>query len=787
MSEALNNKDILRQMTAEEKISLCCGAGFWQSAGFEKYGIPALFVADGPNGVRCQSKKGDMLGIHESLPATCFPASVSIACSWDRALAGEIGAAIAGEALEYSVHIVLGPGLNIKRNPLCGRNFEYYSEDPYLSGQLGAAFVKRGQEKGVGSCLKHFAANSQEYKRFSSDGHIDERTLREIYFPAFEQAVRAAKPAMVMCAYNKINGTYCSENKWLLTGVLREEWGFDGVVVTDWGGMRDRTQGFKSGCDWSMPGGVKHLRRHAVTAYREGRLTQGEIDLCADRMLVRALASAEAGKNKKKFDRGAHHILARRAAAESAVLLKNDGMLPLKTESVALIGHMAQKPRYQGSGSSHINPTRLSAVSDTATAWSYAPGCDEHGDTTDTLIAEAVETATAAEAAVVVAGLPDRYESEGFDRDDMKMPEGHIRMIEAVSKANPNTAVILLCGSPVEMDWIDQVRAVLYMGLPGQAGGEAALDLMTGGANPGGRLAETWPVRYEDVPCAGYYGKPRRDAQYREGIYTGYRYYETAKVPVRFPFGFGLSYTEFEYSGLEIDGFEVSVTVKNTGTVRGSEVVQLYIAPPGGGIHRPARELKGFEKVSLEPGESGLASFYLDERSFAIWDDGWRVQEGRYEVQIAANAHDIKLSAEIEVDGETIPVPGWQTGSWYAAPSGYPPKADFEAMLGRTVTEPQPARKGRFTNENSILELSEQSRTLRIVKFIVERVVAAMNGGRADYRNPDFRMAAASSVDGALFSLVITSGGWLPERVALGLVEIANGHFWRGVGRMFRA
>lgn len=784
---ALRNSEILSRMSIEEKLDLCCGADFWRSVAFEKHGIPAMMVADGPHGVRCQEKSADMLGINASLPATCFPTAAATGCSWDRALTGEVGAAIAEEARAYGVDTVLGPGLNIKRSPLCGRNFEYYSEDPYLSGRLGAAFVKGVEQNGVGACPKHFAANSQEYKRFSSDDHIDERTLREIYFPAFEQAVKEGNPAMVMCAYNKINGTYCSDSKWLLTDVLRGEWGFDGMVVTDWGAMHDRAAGFNSGCDWSMPGGgTKHLQNHALEAYKAGELTEEEINVCADRIITRALASAEVRKNKKDFDRNAHHELAKKAAAQSAVLLKNDALLPLKTGKVALIGHMAKEPRYQGAGSSHINPTSLSSLCDAAPDWRYAPGCDAYGDTTDALIAEAVNAAKSADAAVVVAGLPDHYESEGFDRDNMKMPEGHIKMIEAVAAVNADTVVVLLCGSPVETPWIDKVKASLYMGLPGQAGGETVYDVLTGAANPSGKLTETWPLRHEDAPCAAYYGEPHRDAQYREGVYVGYRYYETANVPIQFPFGFGLSYTKFEYSDLNIDGRTATVSVRNIGDVAGAEAVQLYVSAPKSDLHRPAKELKGFEKVFLQPGETKLISFNLDDRSFAVWADGWKVQQGPYEIQIAASVRDVRLSAVIELDGVDIPAPVWQASSWYAAPEGQPPKADFEAALGRAVPEPTPARKGEFTSESTLLELAEHSFFARIVTFFIKKAIAKSNGGKADYRNATFRMAVSSSVDCALFGLVIFSCGAMPEKVAYGILDIANGHRLRGIRRMMK-
>jgi len=775
-------KSILAKMSIEEKIDLCCGADFWHSVAFEKYGLPAITVADGPHGLRFQYGESDMLGIHNSVPATCFPTAAATGCSWDIDLLKEIGSAIAEEAQTNGVDAILGPGLNIKRSPLCGRNFEYFSEDPYLTGQLGAAFVLGIQENGVSACLKHFAANSQEYKRFSSNGHVDERTLREIYLSGFEKAVDLGKPSMIMSAYDKINGIYCSDNKWLLTDVLRDEWGFDGIVVTDWGGMHSRVAGFKSGCDWSMPGGgTTHLQRSALKAYQLGELSEHEINKCAKRMVNRILLATANRQCSKEFDKDAHYQMALKAATESAVLLKNDSILPLSVDSVAVIGYMAKNPRYQGSGSSHINPTKLTSLCDAVPDWFYAEGCDQLGNTNEYLLEQAKEAARKSKICVVVAGLPESYESEGFDRNDMKMPNGHIRMIDIVANVNPNTVVVLLCGSPVETPWIDKVKAVIYMGLPGQAGGEAIFDLLTGKANPSGKLPETWPLHYEDAPCAEYYGSPHRDAQYREGIYVGYRYYETATVPVRFPFGYGLSYTRFEYSDLYIEGMNVHVTIKNCGKVDGAEIAQLYVTPPKPGIHRPDKELRGFCKVFLKSGESKEVTFILNERSFAVWEDGWKVQKGKYEIKIASSVRDARLSQIIEINGIEVPVSHWQDGSWYASPKDYPPKEDFEKMLGHLVHAPEPLRKGNFTDENTIAEMAEYSFFVRIVKNAMIKAISKDNGGKPDYNNPTFRMTYASSVDAALFNLAISSCGAMPVNVAYGILEIANGHFFNGI------
>lgn len=767
---------ILRQMTLEDKIALCSGKSFWETKNFEKYGIPSLFMCDGPHGLRKQENASDMLGVNNSRPATCFPAEVTTACSWDPALLERIGAAIGEEARDQGVGLILGPGANLKRDPLCGRNFEYFSEDPYLAGKLAAGFLRGAEAQGVGTSLKHFAANSQEKSRFTSDSVMDERTLRELYLTAFEIAVKEGRPSTVMCAYPKLNGVHCSDNKALLTDILRTEWGFDGMVVTDWGAMNDRIEGFRAGCDLNMPGGSEYMEKKALAAVRAGALPERCVDDAARRVLKLALRAAEMRKEKESCDYEAHHALAGRAAAEGAVLLKNDGgLLPLRADvKLAAIGAMAKELRYQGAGSSHINPARLSQPLEHLPGAVYAPGCDARGDTTDALLAEVKTAAERAEVAVVFAGLPAHCESEGFDREDMKMPEGHVRMIETAAAANPNTVVVLLCGSAAECPWAEKVRAILYMGLPGQAGGEAIADLLYGRADPCGRLAESWPYRYEDVPSSEIYGKTA-DALYQEGLYVGYRYYDKAGVPVRWPFGYGLSYTEFAYSDLAVSGEAVCVTVKNIGGRVGSEVVQLYVQAPQDGLHRPVRELKGFQKVFLQPGECRSVTFTLTERCFAVWQDGWKVPAGKYAVCIGG------LTASIEKHGETLPIPAWQGGSWYERCTGKPNHADWEAMLGRKYTLPV-LKKGSFTMDNTVMEMKDYSLIMKIMFKVVEATVAKGFGGKKDYENPEFRMMMNSSAGAPLRSMMISGGikgGILP-----GMLEMANGHFLRGLRRM---
>lgn len=769
---------ILQQMTLEDKIALCSGENFWETKKYEKYGIPSLFMCDGPHGLRKQENVADMLGVNESRKATCFPAEVTTAGSWDPELLTAIGSAIGQEAREQGVGLVLGPGANLKRNPLCGRNFEYFSEDPYLAGKLAAGFIRGAEAQGIGTSLKHFAVNSQEKSRFTSDSVLDERTLRELYLTAFEIAVKEGKPSTLMCAYPKLNGVHCSDSKALLTDILRTEWGFSGLVVTDWGAMNDRIEGFRAGCDLNMPGGSDYMEKEVLQAVKNGTLPESCVDDSARRVLKLVFRAAETLKNPAHCDYEAHHVLAKRAALEGAVLLKNeDGILPLKKDAkIAVIGAMAKSIRYQGSGSSHINPTKLSQPLDFLPDALYAPGCDDRGDTTDDLLAQAAKTAQKAEIAVIFAGLPDRYESEGFDRADMKMPEGQLRMIDAVAAANPNTVVVLLSGSAVECPWADRVKAILYMGLPGQAGGEAVADLLCGRANPSGKLAESWSLTYGDVPSSEIYGKTT-DALYQEGVYVGYRYYDKSGTAVRWPFGYGLSYTTFAYSDLTVDGNAVSVAVKNTGSFAGAEVVQLYIGAPQDGLHRPLRELKGFQKIFLEPGQRQTVTFSLTDRSFALWADGWKVPGGTYTVCVGG------LTASIEKHGETLPIPAWQGGSWYERCSGKPNYADWEATLERKYTPPV-LKKGSFTMENTVEEMKDYSLIMKIMYKATEHVIAKGNGGKIDYENPNFRMQMASSAGAPIRSMMISGG--MKGGVLPGMLEMANGHFFRGLWRMIR-
>lgn len=765
--------EILQTLTLKEKIALCNGADFWHSKAMPEQGVPAITMSDGPHGVRYQSDAGDMLGVNRSQPATCFPTAVTSGATWDPNLLAAEGEAIGQEGLFYGVDVVLGPGVNIKRNPLCGRNFEYFSEDPCLAGAMGAAWVRGAQSTGIGTSLKHFAANNQEYKRFNGNSQVDERTLREIYLPAFETVVKQAQPETVMCSYPRINGVHASDNHWLLTDVLRREWGFQGMVVTDWGALCNRVKAMHAGCDLSMPGGSNYMEDWVEAAVQDGSLPESDVDACAARVIALALKSQTRPKGKP-FDREAHHALARRVAESGAVLLKNeDGILPLQAEDVVLIGEMARTMRYQGSGSSHINPTRLISLCEAWPQAPFVPGCDTKGNVTEESLAQAAAAAKSAKVAVVCAGLPDLYESEGFDRETMAMPEGHVRLIETVAAANPNTVVVLFCGSAVETPWIDRVKAVLYMGLPGQAGGEAAAALLTGTANPGGKLTETWPLSYDQVPSRDTFGQ--KVTRYKEGLYVGYRYYDTAGVPVRYPFGYGLSYTRFAYSDLTVENRTVRVAVTNIGDCPGAEVAQLYIAPPRTGPYRPAKELKGFARVYLTPGESRTVDFPLDDRSFAIWSDGWKVPAGTYTLLVGSSSADIRLQQEIEMPGADLPAPAWQAGSWYETLQGLPTDDEFAALYGSPLQDDPPLEPGRFSMEDSIMEMKDFSPLMMQAFRGTEATIAQGFGGKADYSNPDFRMMIMSGADAPLRAAVLSSGGSFPAAAAQGLLAAANG------------
>lgn len=666
-------QDKIKAMTLEEKASLCSGVDFWHSQPVERLGIPALMLSDGPHGLRKQDDKADHLGVNDSIKAVCFPNSCATAASFDTNAVREIGEAIGDACQNQKVAVALGPAVNIKRSPLCGRNFEYFSEDPFLTAQLTASYIRGLQSRHIAASVKHFAANSQEHRRMSSDSVVDERTLREIYFPAFEAAVKQGKTRTVMCSYNKVNGTYASQSPWLLTKVLREEWGFDGYVVSDWGAVSDRVKGLAAGMDLEMPSSSGENDKKIVAAVRAGTLDEAVLDRAVERILRVHEDYLNNARPDTPWDMEKQHQLARRIAAECMVLLKNENdLLPLSEgEDLAVIGLFAKKPRYQGGGSSHVNSFKVTSLMDALQGKAgvrYAQGYDIVDESPDEkLISEAVALAKQAKTVVIVAGLPDSFESEGYDRSHLRMPACQRELIERVAQVNPRVAVVLYNGSPVEMPWLDKVPAVIEGYLGGQAVGEATADLLFGRVNPSGRLPESFPKRLEDTSCYLSYGGEGNRAEYREGVFVGYRYYDKKNTDLLFPFGHGLSYTEFEYSNLRLsaesirdtDTLSVQVDVKNTGSRAGKEVVQLYVADCESSVFRPVRELKGFEKIALEPGETKSVRFTLDKRAFAYWNAGlgdWYVESGEFRVQICKNSREVVLEAPVQVEG-TVKLP----------------------------------------------------------------------------------------------------------------------------------
>ena len=658
-------KKIVSEMTLEEKAGMCSGLDFWHLKEVEHLGIPKVMVSDGPHGLRKQDEKGDHLGINDSIKAVCFPPAVLSACSFDRGLMEEMGKAIGREAQANDVSVVLGPAVNIKRSPLCGRNFEYYSEDPYLAGEIAAAFVKGVQSQHAGTSIKHFAANNQEYRRMSSSSEVDERTLREIYFPAFETAVKKAQPCTFMCSYNQINGTFASENKWLLTDVLRGEWGFKGYVMSDWGAVNDRVKGLEAGLELEMPASGGDNDAMIVKAVKDGALEEKILDQAVERIL-RIIFEYADHRKPQEFTMEKDHEEAQHIAEESMVLLKNENhILPLKTsEKAAFIGGFARNPRFQGGGSSHINCFKTTNVLDSVPCDAqvvYAEGFPADRDFYDKALAdEAVKAAAEADKAVIFAGLPESFESEGYDRSHMRLPECQNRLITEILKVQPNTVIVLHNGSPVEMPWLGEIKGLLETYLGGQAGGAAAANILYGKINPSGKLAETMPLKLSDNPSYLNFGGGEK-VEYREGIFVGYRYYDTKEMDVAFPFGYGLSYTTFAYSNLKLsmenptekDTVMVSADVTNTGKSAGKEVVQLYIRDLTGSAIRPEKELKGFEKVFLEPGETKTVTMELNKRSFAWYNTelhDWFAASGDYEILVGASSRDIRLTETLHLN-----------------------------------------------------------------------------------------------------------------------------------------
>ncbi len=781
-------KDIVKKMSIKDKIRICCGENFWQSIQMDEYGIPSFFMSDGPHGLRTQKGESDHLGINQSEESTCFPTASASASSWNPDLLKAMGEAIGEEALHYDVDVVLGPGVCMKRNPLCGRNFEYFSEDPYLAGVMGINWVDGVQSKGVGTSVKHFAANNQEQDRMMGDSLVDERTLREIYLPAFEMVVKNSRPDTVMCSYNKVNGIFSSDNKKLLTDILRTEWGYEGMVVTDWGAMNDRIAATKAGCDLEMPGSKGFFDEIMEQGINNGLVTEAELDLCVGRILRMAFKAKKIHDNQTKdgkFEVEKNHELARRIAEESAVLLKNEEqMLPLaKSDEIALCGSMAKQVRYQGAGSSHINPTKLSNVKEAMEKMgkiSYYPAYEIDGSRNKEELEKAVSGAACADKVIVVVGLPDSYESEGYDRTHMKMPDSHCELIREIAKVNSNIIVVLMGGSPVEMPWIKDAKAILNLYLGGQAVGEAAANLLFGEANPSGKLAETYPISYQDCSSSDTFGINPRQVEYAEGLYVGYRYYEKADIPVQFPFGFGLSYTQFVLSELMVEGenmdLTVSCIVKNTGHIAGAQVVQLYVADQTPNIYKAVRELKGFVKVYLEAGEEKQVSIPLNSRSFAHYDVNsynWEVLTGTYQIEVGTSCEDICMNQSIKIQGTVDSMCDQVLPEWYRSPKGKPSVSDFEKLYGSEIKPYELEKTGEFTLLNTFHDMESNPVVAQIAAGAKSGILKQFGG---DESNQEYIFTINIVMNTPLVRLVLQSGGSTPLALMEACVGAANGN-----------
>ena len=696
----METQNIIKEITLEQKCALLSGAETFKTRALPQHGIPQIWLSDGPHGLRKQAGESDHLGLNPSVPATCFPTASAVANSWDTALGVEIGAALGEEAAAQEVSVLLGPGLNMKRNPLCGRSFEYFSEDPYLAGKLAAGYIRGIQSKGVAACPKHFAANSQETRRMASDSIVDERTLREIYLTGFEIAVKEGHPRSIMSAYNLINGEYANENKHLLVDILRKEWGFEGAVITDWGGNNDHALGVKYGSTLEMPAPGGDAVRELMTAVESGKISEADVEARLSELLPLIFdTKAALDKAPREFDTAAHHALARRAAEESLVLLKNDKrLLPLAAGTkVAVIGDFAKNPRYQGAGSSMVNSTQVDVLLDKLTdsalnVIGYQQGFDRHGKPDAALQKSACKLAAQADTVILCMGLDEIAESEGLDRSTMKLAQNQVELLQALAEVNPKLVVVLYCGSVVETPWLDKCQALLYAALGGQAGAGAVADALVGKVNPCGKLAETWPLSYADVPSAANFAGKKKTVEYREGLYIGYRYFDTARKPVRFPFGYGMSYTTFEYCDMVANERGVSIAVKNTGTATGTEIVQLYVSKKNGQIFRPTKELKGFARVTLAPGEKQRIAIMLDDKAFRFWNvksNQWEIEGGEYELLVGASVEDIRLRETITVRGTATvhPYEDMDLDCYYKADVLNVSDADVEKLLGHPIPD----------------------------------------------------------------------------------------------------
>lgn len=792
---SLKYEKIISQMSLEEKALMMSGKNTWETRDFEKYGIPSMFMADGPHGLRKQAGAGDHLGLNASIPATCFPTAASVANSWDEALGEEIGAALAEEAITMGVNVILGPGLNIKRSPLCGRNFEYFSEDPYHAGKMAAAYVRGIQSKGIAACPKHFAANSQELRRMANNSVVDERTLREIYLTGFEIAVKEGKAKSIMSSYNEINGIYANENSHLLQEILVDEWGFDGYVVSDWGGSNDHALGVKNGSHLEMPGTGKSGMRDIMKAVKNGILEEEILDQRLDELLKVIFDTQRAvtlGKGKT-FDVNGHHSLARRAAEESIVLLKNeDNILPLKKGTkVAVIGDFAKKPRYQGAGSSLVNPAKqpeaaLDVLQDSGLEiTSCVQGYIRNRKADKKLISAAAEAAKKAETVLVFAGLDEISESEGLDRTHMELPSAQRQLINEITTVNRNVIIVLSAGSAVEMPWYSYVRGIVHGYLGGQAGASAMMNVLTGKTCPSGRLNETYPVYYKDTPAFHYYPGKERSSEYREGLYVGYRYYTTVGKKVRFPFGFGLSYTDFVYDNLQINEKGVSFTIKNTGSVEGTEIPQLYIGKDSETVFRPVRELKGFCRVTLLPGEQKEVSILFDDKTFRFYDtrtDSWEIESGNYKIMIGSNVERILLEGEFSVKG-TVTEGGYsreELTEYFTGKIRDVNDDTFQKLYGREI--PDGSWSGEIQINDAVCQLYYGKGILGKLFYRVLRILLKISEWQG---KPNLNVLFNYNMP--IRGYAKMTGGFVTMEMAEALTEMANGHRIRGTAHLIRA
>ena len=786
----MKHQDIIEKMTIEEKAAFLSGKGEWQTRDFERLGIPSIFCSDGPHGIRKQAGAGDHLGLNASLPATCFPTAATIANSWNTELGETLGETLGEEAMAEGVNVLLGPGLNIKRSPLCGRNFEYFSEDPYLAGKMAASYVRGIQSQGVYACPKHFAVNSQELRRMAMNSVVDERTLREIYLTGFEIAVKEGGAKTIMSAYNEINGTYANENKHLLNDILRKEWGFDGIVITDWGASNDHALGVAAGSNLEMPNPGLDSARELIAAVESGKISIEDVDARVDELLdaVMTLYVNAQGKSDE-FDKNAHHNVARRAAAESTILLKNEGgILPLKAGAkVAIVGDFAFVPRYQGAGSSLVNPTKIETVAELIGTYDLqvvgmSRGYSRNGQEDATVRKEALDIAAKADIILYFFGLNEDSESEGMDRTHMRIPQNQINLLQELGQVNPNLVGIISAGSAIEMPWHHYFKALLHCYLNGQAGAGAVMDILTGDVNPSGKLSETIPRRLEDTPAYRYYPSQERTSEYRESLYVGYRYYDTADVPVLYPFGFGLSYTTFEYSGLEVNEEGVSFTITNSGSRDGAEVAQLYVGLPNGKVFRPKKELKGFAKVFLKAGESKKVSIAFDDKTFRYFNvntNNWEVEDGKYVISVGASSADIRLTGEVlkSETTENIPYKKEELPSYYSGKIQSVETAEYEKLLGRSVPD------GKWSGELGLNDAICQMYYAKsgLARFAYNRLTAIKK--KADESGkPDLNILFIYNMP--FRAMAKMTGGAVSMEMAEGIVKLVNGHFFGGLGQI---